>query len=75
MRGDGLTEDGDVFLPEAGLLGQCHGAIWRVEVEFCQRAVRPHGVNMRGRMVVGVDGNADVVDPQNGGHGGSVAET
>src|SRR5665647_288731 len=50
------------------LVNKPHRTIWAIQLEFRAPATRPDRMDMRRRMIVGVDRHADVSDLQDGWH-------
>ena len=47
---------------KAGLSDQGHGAVGAAQFKLGQRPAAPDRVDMRGRVIIGVDRNADVAE-------------
>jgi hypothetical protein len=50
------------------LVNKPRRAIWAIQLKFRTSTTPPDSMNMRGRMVVGIDRNANVSDRQDGWH-------
>jgi hypothetical protein len=50
------------------LVNKPHRAIWAIQLKFGTPAARPDCMDMRRRMVVGINRHADIPDHQDGRH-------
>jgi hypothetical protein len=68
FRRDRGADLNDVCPAKTRLIDEPHRAAWAIQLEFRAPAARPDGMDMRRRMVVGIDRHAEISDRQNGRH-------
>jgi hypothetical protein len=61
-RRHGRADFSNFGYPKSHLFNQLDGAVRTIQFEFRQRAITPHSVDMRGRVIVGLDRYSNVPD-------------
>ncbi len=59
----------DLGQAKSSLISQPDRTLWAIQLKFCARAAPFDRMNMRWRMVIGIDRHADVSDRQDGRNG------